>query len=92
MRQNKAARAAGCQIALLIQTRRGAYVVEIKRREFLGEEVVTEVEEKMARLKFRREMSAYPVLVYSGRLSKRVEADGFFAKTISLASLMGLEE
>ncbi len=87
-RQNATARAKGCQIDLLLQTRRGAYAVEIKRRESIGEEVVHEAEEKIARLKVRRDSSVYAVLVYEGRLSKRVEADGFFARTISAESLL----
>ena len=69
----------------------GAYAVGIKRRESIGEEVVHEAEEIIARLKDRRESSVYAVLVYEGRLSKRVEADGFFARTISAESLLGRE-
>ena len=90
-RQGKTARTDGCQIDLLIQTKRGSYAVEIKRRETIGEEVVEEMEDKMARLKVRREVSVYPVLVYEGRLSKRVDADGYFAKTISADALLGRE-
>ena len=38
----------------------------------------------------RRKGSVYAVLVYEGRLSKRVEADGFFTSVIPAASLLGL--
>ena len=88
--QHPTTRAAGCQIDLLVQTRRMHYVVEIKRRETIGEWVVTEVEEKMAKLKTSRTVSVVPVLVYDGRLSKRVTADGYFGWTISAQEMLGL--
>ncbi len=88
--QHPTTRAAGCQIDLLVQTRRMHYVVEIKRRESIGEWVVTEVEEKMAKLKTSRTVSVVPVLVYDGRLSKRVTADGYFGWTISAQEMLGL--
>ena len=88
--QHPTTRAAGCQIDLLIQTRRMHYVVEIKRRESIGEWVVTEVEEKMAKLKTSRTVSVVPVLVYDGRLSKRVTADGYFGWTISAQEMLGM--
>ena len=88
--QHPTTRAAGCQIDLLVQTRRMHYVVEIKRRDSIGEWVVTDVEEKMAKLKTSRTVSVVPVLVYDGRLSKRVTADGYFGWTISAQEMLGL--
>lgn len=88
--QNPTTRAAGCQIDLLIQTRRMLYVVEIKRRESVGEWVVSEVDEKVSRLKTSRRVSVVPVLVYDGDLSKRVPADGYFGYIISAREMLGL--
>ena len=79
----------GCQIDLLIQTRRALYVVEIKRREVIGAEVEDEVERKVVRLPRRPGMSVRKVLVYEGRLSKEVEADGYFDFIVPGARLMG---
>lgn len=87
--QNKTSRLRGCQIDLLIQTRRMYYVVEIKRRETIGEWVVGEVEEKISRLKTPGRVSVVPVLVYDGAISKRVTADGYFGKVISAEELLG---
>ena len=81
-RQGETTRASGCQIDLLLQTRHTIYLIEIKRREQIGEDVVAEVQEKVHRLKVRRGMSVIPVLVYEGRLSKRIAADGYFANII----------
>ncbi len=89
-RQGATARAQGCQIDLLLQTRHTIYVVEVKRRETIGEEVVAEVQEKVRRLKVRRGMSVIPVLVYAGHLSKRIAADGYFARLISAEDLLGV--
>ena len=88
--QNPTTRAVGCQIDLLVQTRRMLYVVEIKRRESVGEWVVSEVEEKLSRLKTSRNVSIVPVLVYDGNLSKRISADGYFGFIISARELLGL--
>ncbi|MCQ2098164.1 MAG: AAA family ATPase [Fibrobacter sp.] len=87
--QNKTARQQGCQIDLLIQTAKCAYLVDMKRRNVIDESVVDEVEEKMNRLKLKKGVSLRPVLVYEGNLSKRVSADAFFSHIISADSLLG---
>ena len=88
-RQNATARMKGCQIDLLIQTRKGAYIVEIKRRGHIGEDVVDEVEKKVSALKVSLDKSIRTVLVYDGELSKRVPADAFFSFIISSDRLLG---
>lgn len=88
-RQNKTQRSEACQIDLLLQTRHTLYVVEIKRREQIGEEVIGEVKEKLDKFKVRSGMSVIPILVYSGNLSRRVLADGYFARVISAEDLIG---
>ena len=90
-RQNKTQRSEACQIDLLLQTRHTLYVIEIKRREQIGEEVVCEVKGKLDKFKVRKGMSVIPVLVYSGNLSRRVLADGYFARVISAEDLIGCE-
>ena len=87
--QNKTARQQGCQIDLLIQTAKCAYLIEIKRRNVIDESVIDEVEEKMNRLKLKKGVSLRPVLVYEGNLSKRVSADAFFSHIISADLLLG---
>lgn len=80
----------GCQIDLLIQTPRTAYVVEIKRRRELGVEIIDEVERKIKRLPLRKGMSARPVLVFDGELHPAVEASGYFDAVIPFRRLLGL--
>ena len=87
--QNPTARTAGCQIDLLIQTRRMQYAIEIKRRDSIGEWVVSEVEEKLSKFNTSRSVSVVPVLVYDGNLSKRVQADGYFGWIVSANELLG---
>ncbi len=72
----------GVQIDLLLQTRRAMYVVEIKRKDEIGESVVEEVAAKVDALRKRKGMSVRAVLVYDGRLSKRVPADGYFSSLV----------
>ena len=82
------ARGEGCQIDLLLQTRRTTWVVEIKRRREIGTEVIDEVAEKVKRLGIGRRTSVRTALVYSGRLSPAVEADGYFDAIVDAASLL----
>lgn len=88
-RQRETGRLKGCQIDLLLQTKHTLYLVEIKRRETIGEEVVAEVQEKVRRLKVRRGTSVIPVLVCEGHLSKRIAADGYFARIVTAEDLLG---
>lgn len=80
----------GCQIDLLVQTPKTAYVVEVKRRLHIGAEIEDEVVERMRRLPLRKGMSKRPVLVYDGELDPLVEADGFFSALISSRQLLGI--
>jgi len=78
----------GCQIDLLVQTQRTAYVVEVKRRRRIGEEIVREVEEKIRRLPLRKGVSPRPVLVYDGELDPAVEGSGYFDAIIPACKLI----
>lgn len=79
----------GCQIDLLLQTRKSVMVVEIKRRREIGREIIREVEEKVARLPVRKEMSVRTALVYDGHLSPTVEGDGYFDAIVPIESILG---
>jgi len=80
----------GVQIDLLMKSRHALYVVEVKRRERIGEEVVDEVREKIRKIRIKRGMSVFPILVYDGVLSKRVPGDGFFSSIVSSEQLLGM--
>ena len=86
--QETTKRQRGCQIDLLIETQRTLIVVEIKRRREIGREVVDEVSEKVARLVRSRALSVRTALVYDGRLSPGVEAEGFFDFVIPADKLL----
>ena len=90
MRNGASGRKAGCQIDLLIQTSRTAYVVEIKRQREIGPEIEDEVRRKIARLPLRSGMTPRPVLVYDGFLAPSVEGTGFFDAVIPARKLLGL--
>ena len=81
---------AGCQIDLLIQTARTAYVVEIKRQREIGPEIEADVQRKIDNLPLRAGMTPRPVLVYDGHLSPSVEGSGYFDAIIPVGRLLGL--
>ena len=71
-------RGEGCQIDLLVQTRRTVYVVEIKRKKFIGPEVMDAMAEKIKRLRVAKGVSVRTALVYEGELSPQIEAEHGF--------------
>ena len=83
-------RGSGCQVDLLIQTARTAYVVEVKRQREIGAAIIDEMERKLRQIPLRKGMSARPVLVYDGELSPSVEGCGYFDAIIPARKLLGL--
>ena len=81
--------AAGCQIDLLIQTRRALYIVEVKRKREIGREVIEEVDRKVRAIKRPEGVSARTALVYDGRLSPVAAADGYFDAIVPFTQLLG---
>lgn len=80
----------GCQIDLLIQTRRALYFVEVKRQGEIGREVIDQVDEKVRAIARPRGVSAKTALVYHGHLSPVAAADGYFDAIIPFSRLLGL--
>lgn len=80
--------AGGVQVDLLLQTRRSIYIVEVKRRNEIGHEVVDEIDAKVARIKRPNGVSVKTALVYDGHLAKTVEADGYFDAVIDIRDIM----
>ena len=78
----------GCQIDLLVQTERTAFVVEIKRRKEIGPGVMDEVRAKVDALGVPRGMSVRTALVYDGNLSPSVEAERYFDFIIDATTLL----
>ena len=89
-RRSRDGQKSGCQIDLLVQTARTAYVVEVKRRKSIGVEIEDEVESKIHRLPLRKGVSARPVLVYDGELDGVVEGNGYFDAIVPARKLLGL--
>ena len=81
----------GVQIDLLVQLPRSAYVVEIKRKGEIGEEVEKDVAHKVARLSIPPDKSVRTALVYEGRLHPVVKANAYFDALVDVAALMGCE-
>ena len=64
------------------------FVVEIKRKREIGEEVESEVSRKVARLSIRKDKSVRTVLVYDGNLHPIVRSNAYFDALIDIADLM----
>ena len=80
----------GLQVDLLLQTRRTAYVIEVKRKREIGRDVINEMEDKVRLLPKRPGVSVRTALVYDGNLAPIVEADGYFDAIVPFRRLLGL--
>ena len=88
--QRKTLRHAGCQIDYLIQVRQKTlYVCEIKfSKNVLPLAVISDVQEKIARLSMPRHMSYRPVLIHAGAVAESVAEQDYFASLIDFGELM----
>ena len=75
---------------LLLQTNAMAYLVEIKRKDEIGREIIDEVNTKCERLPLPRDKSFRRALVYEGKLVRSVEADGYFDAVVPFRRMLGL--
>ena len=87
-RCKRSSRNGGCQVDLLLQTEKAVYVIEIKRRKEIGEEVIAEVAKKLKALPVSRDKAKRAVLVYDGELDLQVENSDFFDFIIDFQTLM----
>ncbi len=79
----------GCQIDLLIQTRRALYFVEVKRQSEIGRDVIDQVDGQVCAISRPRGVSAKTALVYDGHLSPVAAADGYFDAIVPFSRLLG---
>ena len=80
----------GCQVDLLIQTRRALYFVEVKRQGEIGREAIDQVDDQVHAVERPRGVSAKTALVYDGHLSPVARADGYFDAVVPISKLLGL--
>lgn len=86
--QRKTLRREGCQIDLLLRTRRSLYVFEIKFRSRIAAGVGDEVREKVRRLKLSKTRSVRTGLIYCGELDTGIEASDEFDFLVSAEQLL----
>ena len=86
--QTSTRRQQGCQIDLLIQTRRTLYVCEIKFQEQVRADVIGQVLQKIDRLKIPKGYTVRPVLIYVGRLSSSLVRNDGFDALVDFAELL----
>jgi len=80
----------GCQVDLLIQTRKALCFVEVKRKKEIQRDIIEEMESKVTAIRRREGMSTFVALVHFGEVSPVVAADGYFSAIIPFKKLLGL--
>lgn len=76
--QNTTQRQKGCQIDLLIQTKRSIYLCETKFKGQIDASVIKEVDAKVAALKLPKSKSIRTVLIYDGQLAPSIKEERAF--------------
>ncbi len=89
--QKKTSTQAGCQIDYLIQTRYNTlFACEIKfSRHEIGNSIIQEMQEKLAKIKLPRGFSVWPVLIHVNGVHETVEDSGYFTEIIDFAQFLG---
>ena len=79
----------GCQIDLLVQTRRTICIVEVKRMRDISRDIIAEVDRKVRSIKRPDGVSVRTALVYDGHLAPVARADGYFDAIVPFDKLLG---
>lgn len=88
--QRKTARQEGCQIDYMIQTKHDTvYICEIKfKRDEIGLDIITEVQEKIRRLKVPKYVSRRTVLIHVNGVKDAVLDAGYFSAIINFSQFL----
>jgi hypothetical protein len=87
--QTPTKRKKGCQVDLMLLTKRATYVVEVKRRKHIDVSVIPEMQEKLRHLRPDPDRSIRTALVYHGELDRRVEEERYFDFVLGAADDLG---
>ncbi len=85
--QRTTQRQKGCQIDLLIQTRRSIYLCEVKFKSQIDTSVIKEVDNKIQALKLPKTQSVRTVLIYDGQLAPSIEEEQVFDFLVATTKL-----
>ncbi len=89
-RQIKNSTQQGCQIDYLVQTKtHGLFICEFKfKRREIHSEIITEMKDKLSRLKAPKGFARVPVLFHLGGVSDAVGNSGYFYRIIDIADFL----
>ena len=80
-------RRTGCQIDLLIQSKRSLYVCEMKFRRQIDASVIQEVDKKVQALNLPKSQSIRTALIYDGQLATSIEEEQAFDFLVPTSAL-----
>ena len=88
-RQTKTNRTKPIQVDLLIHCKPSTvFVCEIKFRKLIRHSIINEVKEKCRDLKFPKQVSKRPVLIFAGEIEQSVLDEGYFDKIINIEEVI----
>jgi hypothetical protein len=78
----------GCQIDLLIRTRQSLYVFEVKFRRQIDKAILSEVRQKVERLKVPRSLSVRTGVIFQGELHPEIQPSDYFDFLLPFENLL----
>ncbi len=78
----------GCQVDLLIRTRQSLYVFEVKFRRQIDKAILSEVRQKVERLKVPRSLSVRTGLIFQGELHPEIQPSDYFDFLLPFENLL----
>lgn len=89
-RQMKTSEQQGCQVDYLLQTKtNGLFICEFKfKKREIGSDIITEMQEKVARLKSPKGFARIPVLFHLGGVTDAVATSSYFYRIIDIIDFL----
>jgi hypothetical protein len=78
----------GCQVDLLIRTRQSLYIFEVKFRRQIDKGILSEVRQKVEKLKSPRSLSVRTGLIFQGELHPEIQPSDFFHFLLPFENLL----
>ena len=88
--QNKTQRMDAVQVDLLIMCKHAYYICEIKFRKKVSSTIIGEMERKISKIKFQKNLSIRPVLIHAGSIDRAVQEADYFDHIIPFDDLLNL--
>ena len=73
---------------MLIQTKNTVYICELKAKQKIDTSVITEVKDKIKKIKISKNISVRTVLIYAGQIDIDITEQDYFDKIVNFKDVL----